>query len=179
MDSNNQSKFQGTIKLWIWDRDKTKYLTLYKQITLPFQPHKGLTMHSGVNNMQIHDIEWYKIDDKWEFQAQVVISERETMDSFLDIYFYSDLAIRDGFKQYGDLEWADGPDDEFITYCFPYGYSKNLEAINKDSEERYKDAVLNSIVKIENTISSQRNPVIISSIIGAVVGVFTLVILKY
>ena len=65
MDSNNQSKFQGTIKLWIWDVDKTKYLTFYKQMTLPFQPHKGLTMHSGVNNMQIHNVEWYKIDDEW------------------------------------------------------------------------------------------------------------------
>jgi hypothetical protein len=179
MEPKNQDKYQGTIKLWVWDIAKTKYITLYKHMALPFQPQKGLKLHAGVNNMQIHNVEWYYIDDKWEFQAQVVISERETMDSFLDMYFYSDLAINDGFKQYGDLEWADGADDEFITYCFPYDYSKNLEAINKDNEERYKEAVLNAIVKIENTMTTQRSPVIISSIIGAVVGVFTLVILKY
>jgi len=83
------------------------------------------------------------------------------------------------FKQYGDLEWTDGAGDEFITYCFPYGYSENLETINKDNEEKYKDAVLNAIVKIENTMTSQRLSVIISSIIGAVVGAITMVLLKY
>ena len=179
MDSNDQNKYQGTIKLWIWDINKTKYITLYKHMGLPFQPQKGLRLHAGVNNMQIHNVEWYYIDDKWKFQVQVVISEVETMDSFLDMDFYSNLAIDDRFTRHGDLEWADEENEEFITYCFPYGYSKNLDAINKDNEERYKDAILNSIVKIENTISSQRNSIIISSIIGAVVGVFTLVILKY
>jgi len=179
MDSINQSKFQGTIKLWIWDIAKTKYLTLYKKITLPFQPQKGLTLHSGVNNMQIHDIEWYYMDENWNFQAQVVISERETLDSFLDMDFYASLAIRDGFKQHGDLEWADGADDEFRTYCFPYGYSTNLELLAKDNEERYRDAVLNSIIRIENAITTQKPPLLISSLIGAVVGIFTVVLLKY
>ena len=171
--------YKGVAVLTIWNHERTKYIQLYRtELSLPFQPEKGMKIVSKTKHSVIHDIEWDI--EGGDFRIQIVQIERYIEDSFLDMDYLVHEATRSGWEQvegeFGGV--VDEPNETFKEYCFPFNELEQLEELDqRNNEERFKDVVLGSLDSIKQSLSNSSSVYRNSALIGAVVGGLTYILL--
>ncbi len=101
--------FSGVFKVEVWNEIKTKMALFHKDISIPFQPHKGMEIHIDDMAFTVINLSWNANSGKFD----IICAEVESWygDSYFDLNFYKKRLIKKGWEYAGQTQsewhWGD------------------------------------------------------------------------